>query len=67
MTLRLSLVLDLCKDKAMPNGEATPPTQAMGPQTPAVIFGNWREMRDQLKLARVVRHGKGSGWQGRGP
>jgi hypothetical protein len=52
----LHLVLDLCKDKVMPNGDATPPAQAMGQQTPAVIFGNWREMRNQLKLARAAQH-----------
>ena len=45
-TLRLHLLLDLCKDKVMPNGDATLPAQAMGQQTPVVILGNWREMRN---------------------
>ena len=34
-TLRLHLALELCKDRAMPNGHSTPPSQAMSPQTPA--------------------------------
>ena len=40
----------------MLNGHSTPPAQAKSAQTPAVIFANWREMLNQLKLARAVRH-----------
>jgi site-specific recombinase XerD len=51
--LRASTVLR--KDKVMPKSPTTPPQHSFSPQTPAVIFANWREMLNQQKLTRAVR------------
>ena len=48
----------------MPNGQSSPPPPAACLQAPEVIFANWREMLNQLKLARDVRHTYAQGIQG---
>ena len=40
----------------MPNSPSTPPGNSLNPQTPSVIFANWREMLNQQKLAWNKRH-----------
>ena len=44
------------KDKVMQNGSPNAPASAHPSRGPEVIFANWREMLNQLKLARDVRH-----------
>jgi hypothetical protein len=40
----------------MQNGHSAPQSHTASPQAPEIIFANWREMLNQLKLARPVRH-----------
>ena len=40
----------------MQNGHPAPQSHALSSQAPEIIFANWREMLNQLKLARAVRH-----------
>ena len=45
-----------CKDKVMQNGSSNASSCANPRPGPGIIFANWREMLNQLKLARDVRH-----------
>ena len=45
-----------CKDKDMQYGSPNAPASASPSRVPEIIFANWREMLNQLKLARDVRH-----------
>ena len=44
------------KDKVMQNGPSALPPHTPDPRAPEVIFANWHEMLNGLKLARHVRH-----------
>ena len=45
-----------CQDKARQNGSPSASASASPSRAPEIIFANWREMLNQLKLARDVRH-----------
>ena len=45
-----------CKDNGMQNGEPAAPSPALHERAPEVIFANWREMLNELKLSRASRH-----------
>ena len=40
----------------MPDAHPAAASRPLAPRLPEIIFANWREMRNQLKLARAVRH-----------
>ena len=45
-----------CEDKGMQSGSPNASSAASPSRAPEIIFANWREMLNQLKLARAVRH-----------
>ena len=46
----------LVQRQSVQNAQSASPPDAASPRAPEVIFANWREMLNQLKLAREVRH-----------
>ena len=54
----------LVQRQSVQNAQSASLPDAASPRAPEVIFANWREMLNQLKLARDVRHSYAQGIEG---